>query len=432
MSNLTLLQAGATGFLLLVFVCAIAAPAFYWLLLGGALAGGVGFLALRHTVLFCVVWLLVTGLSLEMALNDLIGPEAFPATIAAVKGAGIALVAICAWRYGPRLDLFNPAWAFLVMAATGPMHGLYPGLTAGDSFRSLIGSVAPYAFGFARLSHSLAQAIIRATIWCPLVAVAVGSVLAAIGLRPLFVDSGGARLAALGHPAFLAGVCLPAIYAGLIELWRDGRSRDHVLLGVNLLILVLTGARAPLFYAVAVIGLTLLMVPSVKVPQRQRLLVVLLAGALLPAWPSFASLDASAGLGCTLPHFAQVVPAGRISSTEYLCHASAPSSWNRPTTRRFNAASFSGVWHLLHRKTAIGTPHSRWREMHQSGRVAIMFEMRSCPHAGSQVTRLISSSARCRNVVSLPSAFFSGVSMPMNHCSVARKITGLWQRQQWG
>ncbi len=25
-----------------------------------------------------------------------------------------------------------------------------------------------------------------------------------------------------------------------------------------------------------------------------------------------------------------------------------------------------------------------------------------------------------------------GVSMAMNHCSVARVMTGLWQRQQWG
>ena len=32
----------------------------------------------------------------------------------------------------------------------------------------------------------------------------------------------------------------------------------------------------------------------------------------------------------------------------------------------------------------IGTPHTRWREMHQSGREAIMFEMRSSPQAGIQ------------------------------------------------
>ncbi len=68
--------------------------------------------------------------------------------------------------------------------------------------------------------------------------------LAAADIRPLFVDSGGARLAGLGHPAFLANVCLPAIYACLIQLYREGRRGDLLLLIVNFLILVLTGARA--------------------------------------------------------------------------------------------------------------------------------------------------------------------------------------------
>ena len=65
--------------------------------------------------------------------------------------------------------------------------------------------------------------------------------------------------------------------------------------------------------------------------------------------------------------------------------------------------SFSGLRHFLQRKTAIGTPQMRWREMHQSGRVAIMLEMRSSPHAGSHFTFLISSSARWRKVSVLPS-----------------------------
>jgi hypothetical protein len=76
---------------------------------------------------------------------------------------------------------------------------------------------------------------------------------------------------------------------------------------------------------------------------------------------------------------------------------------------------------------AMGTPQTRWREMHQSGRVAIMLEMRSSPQAGSQRTFLISSSARLRKV---PPPIFA--SIDMNHCSVARKITGWWQRQQCG
>ncbi len=72
------------------------------------------------------------------------------------------------------------------------------------------------------------------------------------------------------------------------------------------------------------------------------------------------------------------------------------------------------------KKTAIGTPQTRWREMHQSGLVAIMLEIRSSPQAGIHFTFLISSSARWRNVLEP-----TGDSMEINHCSVARKITGL-------
>jgi hypothetical protein len=52
----------------------------------------------------------------------------------------------------------------------------------------------------------------------------------------------------------------------------------------------------------------------------------------------------------------------------------------------------------------------RWREMHQSGRVAIMLEMRSSPQAGSHLTLFfISSRARWRKVVGEPSGFVIGV-----------------------
>jgi hypothetical protein len=41
----------------------------------------------------------------------------------------------------------------------------------------------------------------------------------------------------------------------------------------------------------------------------------------------------------------------------------------------------------------MGTPQVRWREMHQSGRVAIMLLMRSSPQAGIHLTCLMASSA---------------------------------------
>lgn len=281
-------QLGVAWFFLAVIGSALLAPPIFWLLLLAAAAIGITFLAWRHLNAACVAWLLVSGLTLEMTLHDLIGPAAYGITIAVVKAAQLALGVLCVLRYGPRLDAFNPAWAFAAMFATGFVHGLHPGLTPADSLRSLLGSVAPFVFCFSRLPFRWAQAVVRATRWVPLLSVVGGTALNLAGLRPLFVDSGGERLAGLGHPAFLAGVCLPALYACLIRLYRDGRRGDLVLLGVNLLVLLLTGARAPLAYGVAVIALSFAFVSSPALPARRRWLLLLGAATLLPLLALFS------------------------------------------------------------------------------------------------------------------------------------------------
>jgi O-antigen ligase len=217
-----------------------------------------------------------------MTAADWLGQDAFQPTIALIKAVGIGLAIVAVLRYGPRLDPFNPAFAWLAMFVGSLAHGLWPGLTPGESLRSLVGSVAPFVFGFSRVSRTWAQAIIRITCWAPLLTVSAGALLAAAGLRPLFVESGGLRLAGLGHPAFLAGVSETAVYACLLELYRGGTGRDFRLLGTNLLLLLLTGARAPLTLALAVVGLSLALVRSAAFPDRYRLLLILSAVAGLP------------------------------------------------------------------------------------------------------------------------------------------------------
>jgi O-antigen ligase len=277
-----LVNVAAAGFLVFSLACAVFAPSLFWLLLAAAAASGVIFLAFRFTPLFTVAWLLVTSASLEMTAVDLLGQDAYQPTIAVIKAIGIGLAIVAVLRYGLRIDPFNPAFAWAVMFAGGMTHGLWPGLTAGESLRSLVGSVVPFTFGFSRLSRPWAHAIIRATCWSPLIAVSAGAVAAAAGLRPLFVNSGGFRLSGLGHPAFLAGICETAVYACLLELYRDGRRRDFCLLGGNLLLLLLTGARAPLTLALAVVGVSLVAVRSAAFPARYRLLLILAGTAGLP------------------------------------------------------------------------------------------------------------------------------------------------------
>jgi O-antigen ligase len=326
-----LLNVAVAGFLLSGLLCAVFVPSLFWLLPAAAAAFGVIFLTFRFTPQVTAAWLLVTSASLEMTAVDLLGPAAFQPTIAVIKAIGLGLAIVAVLRYGPRLDLFNPAFAWLAMFLGGLAHGLWPGLTPGESLRSLIGSVAPFAFGFSRLSHGWAQSIIRVTRWAPLLTVGAGAIMAAAGLRPLFVSSGGFRLAGLGHPAFLASVCETAVYACLLELFRDGRRRDICLLGTNLLLLLLTGARAPLTLALAVVGLSLLLVRSAVFPARYRLLLLLAGAAGLPLVAALAFGLLPCGLSDVRAFQVLATAADNLSGRELLwpnfTQAAAGSPW---------------------------------------------------------------------------------------------------------
>src|SRR3954466_692316 len=130
------------------------------------------------------------------------------------------------------------------------------------------------------------------------------------------------------------------------------------------------------------------------------------------------------------PHVPQVRPAGMNSSVGRSYHASAPYRSNTLAVFSTSAAEVIASPHLVQSTAGIGTPQTRWREMHQSGRCATMLYMRSWPHAGTQRTWLsIAFFAASRKVWPV---FTGAPSSAMNHCEVARKITGLWQRQQCG
>lgn len=316
----------AAGLVLLAVGAAAFAPALYGLGLVLAAAGALALLAWRHPVAASVAWLLVVGSTLEMSLGDILGPGFYQPIIAVEKGAGLLLAVLAVLRYGARRDWCNPGLAFVVMFAAGLAHGLYPGLGLLESLRSLVGSAAPYAFSFSRLSRPWARAIIRTTALIPVANVAVGSVLDLAGVRPLFVASGGWRLGALSHPAFLAGFALAAIYACLVELYREGSRRHIALMAVNFVILVLTGARAPLAYGVAVAGLTLAFVPSPAFPRRERMLLLLGALALAPLLAALAGSLSELRLFNLLDHDADGL-SGREEIWAYFEHAAAGSPW---------------------------------------------------------------------------------------------------------
>jgi len=312
--------------LTLLIGAAFLAPGLFWLLLALAAAGAILVLMLRHPVAASAIWLLGVGCTLEMSLGDILGPASYQPIIAMEKGTGLVLAAIAVLRFGPRPDRFNPGLAFIAMFAVGLAHGLYPGLTLAESLRSLVGSAAPYAFSFSRLSRAWARAVIRVTMLIPAFSVAAGAVLDLAGIRPLFVVSGGLRLGALSHPAFLGGFALTAIYGCLVELYREGNRGLIGLLAVNFLILVLTGARAPLLYGVMVTGITLSFVPSPAFSRRERAGLLLGALTLVPLAIALAGSLTAFRLFNLLDHNADGL-SGREQIWAYFERAAATSPW---------------------------------------------------------------------------------------------------------
>jgi O-antigen ligase len=174
------------------------------------------------------------------------------------------------------------------MFITGLAHGLYPGLSLLSSLRSLVGSAAPFAFGFANLPAAWCRLVIRTAIFAPVLVVLFGFALQLAGIHPAYdVELGALRLGGPGEPAFLAGFTLTGIYAGLLVFCAAGGRCNTAWLVVNFVILIATGARAPLAFAVLVTGFALL-APGAAMSARGKLMALAAAGAAISAAVIFA------------------------------------------------------------------------------------------------------------------------------------------------
>jgi len=235
-------------------------------------------LAARFCTAATISWMLLIEATPEFWLSP--DPATHEDILALMKAAGIALALILSLKYGPKPDRYNPAFAFLFMFGAGLVHGFYQNLTLTDSIRSLLGSIAPFAFGFVKLPRDWCRAVIRTTIYGPLWAVAAGILLQLAGLHPLYDNASGAfRLTAGGEAPFLGGFALIAIYAGLMEFLQTASRREFWLIAANVLILILTGARAPLALALFLATAAFLL-PNPNFTARVKIILAAAAGAL--------------------------------------------------------------------------------------------------------------------------------------------------------
>jgi hypothetical protein len=242
-----------------------------WLALGGLALVVALAAAARFPVAATLLWIIAIEITPDQWFSG-----AHETVIGVEKGAGVALVALLGLRFGWRRDRYNPGFAFVAMFFTGLLHGLYPGLTLTSSLRTLIGSAAPFAFGFVTTGPAFRRAVVRTVTAGPLLNLITGAALAALHVHAIYTMEGGVfRLAGAGLPAFLGGFALIAIYAGLLEMLRPQPVNllEPGLLVLNFGILLLTGARTPLALAsLLILGVIL---------AKRNLTALAAAGAML-------------------------------------------------------------------------------------------------------------------------------------------------------
>src|SRR5207244_11409852 len=120
------------------------------------------------------------------------------------------------------------------------------------------------------------------------------------------------------------------------------------------------------------------------------------------------------------PHSGHGGPGGMKALAGRSYQEAAPYFSNTAAVRSMSGVGRRASPQAAQSTAGIGTPHTRWREMHQSGRFATMLYMRSWPHAGYHLKSLsIASSAACRSVLPPNTGLLSSRVYPID---VARKI----------
>lgn len=222
-------------------------------LAGGLLAVLAALLAPAHAAMLLV---LLAAVSFQYVF-----PAAAPGgmeLLALHKLAMVALLAPAWLRYGivwfRLLPLAALALAFLATMLWGE-----PGLiqTPGEAGKALIGLASPLLLLPVRWPERQARQLLGLLLFMPLISLAAGAFLQAAGAYPAYMMefTGAFRLQGASIPAHLAFLAFTA-FAAAVMLWQRQPNRHlflYAMMGVNFLILLLTGTRGPLLAAVPLV-----------------------------------------------------------------------------------------------------------------------------------------------------------------------------------
>ncbi|SDB56123.1 O-antigen ligase family protein [Belnapia rosea] len=244
-----------------------------------------GLMAYQFPMVIAVGLVLTYGLGIDIQLDAGFlamggggrGVAALGAAV--VKVVPFALAAVLLLRYGPSNAINWPFLAYTVIATISivvlPVGRI---VSTGEMIRSFIGSTAPFVLAFALAPKRIWTTLIRGAAFVPIIS-AFGVLFTQLaGVYPALDQLG--RFQGLHSAPFLAGFCVTAIFAAVIEYMRGFKLIWLVVGGLDIAVLLATQARAPLGAVLLFLLLVFLLSNKQIFPLRRK--VDLVMGGAVP------------------------------------------------------------------------------------------------------------------------------------------------------
>jgi len=133
----------------------------------------------------------------------------------------------------------------------------HPLLTMSAPVVAFVGLAIPFVFLIIRWKPSVARQHIIIICFMPLLSIAFGTLFHLLSIHPLFVMefTGAFRLQGANIPAHLGFLAFIALLVSIMEIKRNPQRMTffYMMMGINFVILLLTGTRGPLISALIII-----------------------------------------------------------------------------------------------------------------------------------------------------------------------------------
>ncbi|WP_340021542.1 O-antigen ligase family protein [Paenibacillus sp. FSL K6-1096] len=208
----------------------------------------------------------------------------------------LMLLVPCILVNGLRFRLSPPLWAMLALVFITFTFSIWlPEMSASIAVKAFIGLSLPFVLLLINWKKEIADKQIRLIALLPLVSILLGVLLQAANLHPMLAVefTGAVRVQGANIPPHLAMLAFIGVAISFIEIKRSPQHTRYyyILLGLNFVILVVTGTRGPVLALVPMLLYYFYDISRAFLKGKKRYLIPLLGSLLIVTSAVYLQLD---------------------------------------------------------------------------------------------------------------------------------------------